>query len=798
LPNAGFGIALEYKGNSSALLFGDPGGVRLELAGAALSADLDVRDGGVEFRLGVAPDGLTLVLATGNVDRFLRTVLGGEDVRIAFPLKLGWSNRTGLDFLAGVGFEVSLHPHLDFGFLRFDKIDLSVGLSVAAAQPAAVDLRATTALSGSLGPFSYAVDRLGIELAAEFRDGNAGPFNLNFRFLPPTGLGLSVEAGPISGGGFINFDEPNGRYSGLLHLSMSEIGIDAVGLLDTNLPGGVPPFALLLALRAKLFPPVQIGFGIALSSVGGLLALNRCINVDDLRVRFSTGTVGRFLSPEDPVRDAPILLADLAAVFPPADGIVVVGPTVQLSWVELVRLDLGVFVELPNLKVVLLGSARATIDNPAGGAPMLQLRLDVIGLLDFARRVLEFDAVLIDSQLLEVFELTGGAAFRLSWGAEPYVVMSVGGFHPAWSPAPLVFPASLTRIAAVRGAPEDVLYLRFEGYFAITTNTFQLGASIEVIVNAGPLNARGFLGYDALIRFQPFYFQIDFNASVKVRWKSFTLAGVELSGTLSGPGPVTFYGRACFEILFFDCCWSDTFTFGSSAEPVVIPVPSAVIELAKELEDVVNLRTEGGDDPFVVLAPDPSGLPLPILRPSGQLIWTQHRAPLDLLLTRFEGAPLVQAETVSAMGPHIIGTAVDWFAPGGYADLTDAEALNQKAFLRLNGGARFGTAGVADGRSEDREVEVDQIRLPVSSPTPFDFILPFWLLRAADMRVGAEPPAAVAAAIEVHDETWVVRAGDGSVLAQGISEAQAHRIATFGSRRGAAVAATDVIPAFSF
>ena len=48
--------------------------------------------------------------------------------------------------------------------------------------------------------------------------------------------------------------------------------------------------------------------------------------------------------------------------------------------------------------------------------------------------------MLIDSQLLEVLELTGGAAFRLSWGAEPYVVLTVGGFHPAYYPAPLASP----------------------------------------------------------------------------------------------------------------------------------------------------------------------------------------------------------------------------------------------------------------------------------------------------------------------------------------------------------------------
>ena len=71
----------------------------------------------------------------------------------------------------------------------------------------------------------------------------------------------------------------------------------------------------------------------------------------------------------------------------------------------------------------------------------MQIRLDILGLLDFQKRVVEFDAVLVDSHLLGILELTGGAAFRLSWGREPYVVLTVGGFHPGYSPAPLVVPA---------------------------------------------------------------------------------------------------------------------------------------------------------------------------------------------------------------------------------------------------------------------------------------------------------------------------------------------------------------------
>ena len=41
-------------------------------------------------------------------------------------------------------------------------------------------------------------------------------------------------------------------------------------------------------------------------------------------------------------------------------------------------------------------------------------------------------------------------------------MLSLGGFHPAYHPEPLSFPATLTPVAMVHGTPSDELYLRFE------------------------------------------------------------------------------------------------------------------------------------------------------------------------------------------------------------------------------------------------------------------------------------------------------------------------------------------------
>ncbi|WP_432513060.1 DUF6603 domain-containing protein [Kineococcus sp. SYSU DK001] len=792
--DATLGVALERvaPAGGTGTVFGRHDGTRLEAAAARVGVGARFQTDGAGVTAVASVEGAIeegrLVVSFAGADGFLSSFFP-TGTSLDLDVAVVWDQERGVSLNGGAGLATVVPLALGLGPLRIEEAEVAFRLLTTGLT---LEVRATGGID--LGPISASVDRVGAAADLAFRDGNLGIADLTSRFLPPTGLGLSIDAGPVSGGGSLGFDEPNGRYGGTFEVSIGIVGVQATGLLDTRLPGGGRGYALLVLMRAS-FPPIQVGFGFALSSVGGLLALNRRIDVDALRERMATGTAGRILAPEDPVRNAPLLLADLSAVFPPAEGVVVVGPTLQISWAELVRFDIGVFIELPGpRKVVLLGSARAAVENPGGGRPYLQIRLDVLGVVDIARQVLAFDAVLVDSHLLEILQLSGGAAFRLSWGAEPYVVLTVGGFHPAYDPAPLVLPSSLTRVAMVRGAPTDLLYLRFEGYFAVTTNSLQLGASVEAIINLGPFNIRGFLGFDALIRFQPLHFRFSVEASVKVRWKSHDVGGLELRGELSGPGPVVFRGRVCFEILWFDICFEETITLGSSSPPAVTPVASALAELLGELEDPRNVRAVDAVDRWVVVEPA-DGASLPVVSPLGQAVWSQERAPLGLLLQRFEGAPLLQAETVTATGPQVTGPEVDWFAPGGFTELGDADALNRRAFERLTAGVRLGVPGTDDGPAADEVVDVKVVRLPAPAVLLRALTLPAWLLRAAAGRTGAVERDVVAPRVAVRDEEWAVHSA-GAVTG-GLSQAQAHQLATVAGG-GAAVAAVDTVGPMAF
>ena len=105
-----------------------------------------------------------------------------------------------------------------------------------------------------------------------------------------------------------------------------------IGLLTTRLPGGDKGYSLLILISAEGFAPIQLGLGFTLTGIGGLLGVNRTARVDVLRNGLKQGTLGSILFPQDPIRNAPQIVSDLRAVFPPAPGRVRFGPRAITGW----------------------------------------------------------------------------------------------------------------------------------------------------------------------------------------------------------------------------------------------------------------------------------------------------------------------------------------------------------------------------------------------------------------------------------------------------------------------------------
>lgn len=579
--------------------------------------------------------------------------------------------------------------------------------------------------------------------------------------LPPTGANAALAAGPVEGTGALSFSA-----EGMSGTFACRIGpIDAFAFAVLGDVDGTPSIQVVLGVR--LLPPVQLSFGFALSAVGGVIGINRRIDGDALRGRLADGSALDALFPADPAKGAGGALAALAGIFPAQAGSHVVGPTFAVTWLDLgvtsvVRLDLGLLLQLPDPKVLLVGRGQVALPVT------LALRLDVVGEIDPAGRVLAIDAVLVDSRALGIFRVTGTGALRLAWGDPPSVVFTLGGFYPGFRPEPPSIPPQ-QRLGLALDVPCP-LSLRAEGYLAITSNTFQVGARIDAGIDLEVIEASGEIKFDAIVQFDPFHLHADYAAGWQVSVAVFS-GGTTVSGWIDGPGPWTVHARVSIDLVFDDFPWSDTFTFGSPGPPPDPPIASLAGALAPELDAPSNLRAGGGDDPHVMVAPRPGGLAagMALCSPLATLTWGQRLVPLELEVARVGGRRLAARQSVAVeVGTGVAqpaGPADDWFAPGTFLDLTLAEAMAIPPFQRLRAGTHL---ELASATSDSDAIASDDHESHYRRPSLTMAVRP--VLAAGDIPLRAHEMLAALAAppivtdrrplVTVREEAWAVT-GEG-------------------------------------
>jgi hypothetical protein len=433
------------------------------------------------------------------------------------------------------------------------------------------------------------------------------------------------------------------------------------------------------------------------------LGVNRTAAVDVLRSGLKTGMLNALLFPQDPIGNAPQLLSDLRAVFPPVSQRYVLGPLVQLAWgtPTLLTLELAVLLELPDpVRLVLLGRLQALL--PAASHPLIQIRLDAIGLLDFNRGAVALDASLYDSRIVQ-FALTGDMALRANWGTQPTFVLALGGLHPRF-PAPAGFP-QLERLA-LSLSDGEALQLRCEAYLALTSNTVQFGARLDLHAAGGGFSFAGSVGFDALVQLAPLAFVVDIGAALALRYRGHLLLGVFFSGSLAGPTPWQVEGKATIKVLFFKVSVRFAHRFGAEAPP---PLPAPVDVLALLVEALRDQRNWSatvprGEPPVVGLresAPPVAGLRV---HPLAEVTVRERVVPLKRRLTKVGSAPLVGGPTTCTVVVTGLGTTPvpltpspvrEPFALGQYEEQSDDEKLTRPAFELEEAGVQFGVEAVA-------------------------------------------------------------------------------------------------------
>ena len=673
--NYAIGIDLRRTGNALTI-GGDALGVTLSVG--TLGVVLQLANGAPSLQF-IAKDAKAVIKPT---DGFLKLILG-DGITVGFDISAQADAAGKLRLVNGTGMHASLPvPTLPTGPFELQLINLGLEAQGGSFSKLAVEISASFGVS--LGPFAASVDRMGVLLKLDLGGGNP----IAFEFKPPNGIGLSLDAGIVKGGGFLGVDE-NG-YAGILELKMLVVDVKAIALLNTHSEAG---FSLLLLIFGQ-FPAIQLSFGFTLTGVGGLIGVQHTASPPALSNALSAGQLDAVLFPDNPVANAPQIINALRTMFPVKAGGFIIGPMLELGWStpSLVTVRLGLLVEASQF--TLLGQAIVALPPlVSADIALLYLRLDFVGSVVFSPLKIAFDAKLIHSRVAFI-TITGQFAFRASFGDQPTFIISAGGFNPHFKEIPSDIPAPFDRVGA--SLDIGIVGISFKGYFAITSATVQAGAELRAWADIGIASIEGGIGFDAICYLEPkFYFQVDIFAYLDVHVFGIDFASIHLDGTLAGPGRWHIAGNAKVHTPWPlpDFSVHIDEHFGNDLDTPQITVDIAD-QLSKEIAKIGNWSAQlpTGGDSFLSLGKIDAGNDL-LAHPLGALTFQQKLLPFELRMDKASGSKIKGANEffggalVLTQGavPAFVGAASahamnDFFAAAQFIEMSQDDKLAKPSF----------------------------------------------------------------------------------------------------------------------
>ena len=624
-------------------------------------------------------------------DGFLKLLLG-DGISIGLDIAAQADAAGKLRLINGTGLHASLPlPTLPTGPFELQLINLGIDPDNGHFNKLSVEVSASFGVS--LGPFAASVDRLGVLLKLDL--GGATP--IAFAFKPPNGIGLSLDAGIVKGGGYLGVDA-NG-YAGVLELKLLAVDVKAIALLNTHSEAG---FSLLLLIFGQ-FPAIQLSFGFTLTGVGGLIGVQHTVSPPALSQALSAGELNAVLFPDNPVQNAPQIINTLRTIFPVKAGGFVIGPMLELGWgtPSLVTLRLGLLIEANQF--TLLGQGIVSLPPlVSADIALLYLRLDFAGWVVFDPLQIGFDAKLIHSRV-GFTSIFGQFAFRASFGDQPTFIISAGGFNPHFKDIPSDIPSPFDRV----GMSYDIgiVGISFKGYFAITSATVQAGAELRAWATIEIASIEGGLGFDAIVYLSPkFFFEVDVFAYLDVHVFGIDFASIHLDGNLSGPGRWHIAGNAKVHTPWPlpDFSLHIDEHFGND-----VVTPPATVDLAAALHDEIgkianwSAQLPVGGDGFVTLAKIDGGTDL-LAHPLGSLSFQQKLVPFELRLDQASGSNIAGANFFSdgalvltqdanptPLSAGLPQPTSDFFATAQFIAMSDDQKLSKPSFELYTAGYKL-------------------------------------------------------------------------------------------------------------
>ncbi|MDF5753245.1 DUF6603 domain-containing protein [Spongiactinospora sp. TRM90649] len=670
-------LRVEFTRPDQGRRYGVPGGPGVRLGAIVFGGEVRAEAGALRRHGWARNTGGSVELVPGG----LSALLGGLGP-LPLAMDLGMDPDQGISLLGNPALTVRLPVARAAPGLRLDGLDIAFRLDPPSGTSVTLTVGVRTAVTLSLpgAPVTMRFEGLGLELPFAFGDVPVPGIGDQIAPLAPTGAGVRLDLPVVKGSGFL-IGRGEGEYAGGISAAIPPMSVTAFGVLGMSPPS-------FIAILGATFPPpgIQIGFGFAVSGIGGVVGVNRRVDRDALLRAVENGTAAALLFPADPAAAADAVGRALPEIFPAARGWVVAGPMFQVSWGgRLVTASVAVLVEIgARQRLTVLGKLVMAIPDPL--APLILIQVTFAGQFDPGEPSVLIVASMTGSHIVGV-PLTGDVCLLTRGGADPEFVLSAGGFHPAFTPPRGVPP--LQRIGTDM-SPLPFLELRCEAYLALTTNTLQFGARLELVAQVAKCGIRGHLSLDLLLQFEPLHFIADVSVGVALTVFGEDLVGVALSLRLEGPAPWHARGRGEVDLFLFSVPFSFDETWGA-----LPPAPLAARDVGQELKRALEspgawTAHRRADAPAVLVLTGEADQRVArgdLVDPYGAITVRQSVVPFGIDIDRFERVPLAARQRWDIADPQLGDRPArhqndvrDRFAPAQFLGMSDDQQLARPSF----------------------------------------------------------------------------------------------------------------------
>ena len=218
----------------------------------------------IDLEFSIALTDFQLSVSGEGRDGFLQKILPeSASAKLKLNLKFIYSALSnsfrveGLENSNGFLFDFSVDKKI-FGALTIPTFYIGITPLVDEKKKATgISLESSVLMNFQLGPFAMTVDRLGLKALLNLPKKEAASeagFDLDIGLKPPTGIGFSVNASVVKGGGFLSIDPDNHQYYGVGELNIEFEGDDetfclslkVIAIILTQLPDGSKGFSFLV------------------------------------------------------------------------------------------------------------------------------------------------------------------------------------------------------------------------------------------------------------------------------------------------------------------------------------------------------------------------------------------------------------------------------------------------------------------------------------------------------------------------------------------------------------------------